>query len=604
MVHSRTRLPDMACRSLRPAMRMRDEETGAILPLTIILLTVLLVLSGVALDFMHFEARRTQILAVLDRASLAAASLSQELDPELVVDDYLKKAGLEDVDRTVTVTEGSYGEWRRVRIEATDTMTTSFMGQLAQIGIKTLSTKIVSEAYEAIGNVEVSLVLDVSGSMATDVGDGVTRLAALQEGADTFVDQMFTKVQPENAPDGRLSISVIPYNQQVVLGDDLAAQFNLSTEQTDTTCGDVFLLPTDTIAISPTTAIQRTMSGDSLDYYVRFGYNADNYNGWQFPYHTWVSNCDEQSYSPVLPFSNSQTDIEKKIGSLKASGDTAIDIGARWGLALLDPAAQPVVDNLISEGDVDSSLDARPYEYDLDGTADIDDRSIKVMVLMTDGENTGSFSIKQKYQSGPSELYSTKSADSLNPADSGSTNSSTTSEWDSLYWHDDSYSTTKWYRLTNKKWYYRDSNGFYTTSTSRYGGTQKNYVSDTGKLYQIDWSTVWGKLNFRHEYVAYTYFDAVYKTIKRSTSFPGTYAVFSDGNTFTKKDTALKAICTTAKANDILIYTLAVDAPDNGAAILKSCSSGDGYYYDITSDELTDAFAEIAASINSLRLTN
>ncbi|WP_406736182.1 pilus assembly protein TadG-related protein [Thioclava sp. GXIMD4215] len=599
MAHRRPCLTGLARRSLRRPLRLHHDETGAILPMTIVLLTVLLVLSGVALDFMRFEARRTEILAALDRASLAAASLSQDLDPKLVVEDYLKKAGLDGLDTTVTVEQGTWGEWRQVRIDAVDTMDTSFMGKLSQIGIKTLSTHISSQATEAIGNVEVSMVLDVSGSMGTSVGRNTTRISALRSSASTFVDLMFTKVQPASAPAGRLSISIIPYNQQVVLGSTLADEFNLSTDQTQTTCGDVFLLPSSSIAISPTTPIQRTMYGDSFDYTRQ--YNDDRYISDEIS----VLNCPQNSYATVLPFSNSQTAIKNKISGLQAGGDTAIDVGARWGLALLDPAAKPIVNSLINKGAVSSDLSARPYAYDLTGSKASNDRAIKVMVLMTDGQNTGSYSIKSAYRSGGSFFYSTASSTAFG-TDQNSYNA--------LFANMTAIDANLYYRYSDRYWYYKYGSQWYRKSGSPYSG-QWSTTNSPGTLRQIAWSTVWSRNSVPHEYVIKTFMKPLYDALGANKSSKEIYELFSEQSeraaTYSnitddqhEKDAALDAVCTAAKANDILIYTLAVDAPSDGAAVLKSCSSGDGFYYDITSDELTNAFSKIAASINSLRLTN
>lgn len=75
---------------------------------------------------------------------------------------------------------------------------------------------------------------------------------------------------------------------------------------------------------------------------------------------------------------------------------------------------------------------------------------------------------------------------------------------------------------------------------------------------------------------------------------------------FSDKDTALNNLCTTAKAQDkgIVVFTVAVDAPTAGSAILKSCATADSYAYDVSASGLTDAFASIASAINALRLTN
>ena len=52
-----------------------------------------LMLAGLAVDLMRYEASRVALQNTLDRATLAAAALNQDLDPEAVVRDYVAKAG-------------------------------------------------------------------------------------------------------------------------------------------------------------------------------------------------------------------------------------------------------------------------------------------------------------------------------------------------------------------------------------------------------------------------------------------------------------------------------------------------------------------------------
>jgi len=63
------------------------------------------------------------------------------------------------------------------------------------------------------------------------------------------------------------------------------------------------------------------------------------------------------------------------------------------------------------------------------------------------------------------------------------------------------------------------------------------------------------------------------------------------------------ATCDTAKANGIVIYTVAFQAPSDAAATLEACASGPEYSH--TPDnatELEEAYKEIATSISDLRI--
>ncbi len=63
------------------------------------------------------------------------------------------------------------------------------------------------------------------------------------------------------------------------------------------------------------------------------------------------------------------------------------------------------------------------------------------------------------------------------------------------------------------------------------------------------------------------------------------------------------ATCATAKANGIVIYTVAFQAPNDAAATLEACASGPEYSHTPeNSQELEDAYQAIATSISDLRI--
>lgn len=553
---------------------LRDEE-GGLLILSMLIFLVMLVCVGISIDFVRQEERRTLIQNTIDRAVLAAAALSQDLDPRDVVQDYLDKAGLAYVVATPVVEEGNFKEWRRVTVDVTDRMPTIFgpavnLTELAVVGN--------SQAEESVGNVEISLVLDISGSMNENVyhiGDsrynGVypTRMDRLRPAALNFVDQMFQTVQPADAPAGRLSISIVPYNQQVTIGSQLGSIFALSTDHTQNTCADLQIRSDTSIAIAPTTALQRTMYGDSFDYWG---------NNFSLPstVSSGIYNCPNATMASVLAFANNQTTINSKINGLTPGGDTAIDMGARWGLALLDPAARPALTSMITKSWASADLAGRPLDYD-DGSKNVDETAMKVLVLMTDGQNTRSYSTKPAYRTGDSGFVSTVSATAIS-------DSSNSTYWNGLYYYD-ATRTKPYYSFRYAKWYYD--------------------YQVTGTKYPITWPTIWGK-GYTLQYVIQTFLYPPLYSISTSNTKTKIYSDMAVQSEFTDKDTALSNLCTTAKdkSRGIVVFTVAVDAPTAGSAILKSCATADSYAYDVSSSGLTDAFASIASAINALRLTN
>src|SRR5690606_26555123 len=104
-------------------------------------------------------------------------------------------------------------------------------------------------AEESISNIEISLVLDVSGSMGETSASGATKIAELQVAAKEFVRIIYAQSEPQ-----RTSISIVPYNNQVNAGKALLDQFNHTRDHDHSHCVD-FSLSDFSIAWLNTTAL-------------------------------------------------------------------------------------------------------------------------------------------------------------------------------------------------------------------------------------------------------------------------------------------------------------------------------------------------------------
>ena len=135
-------------------------EDGVITIFTIFIMLMMLMVAGVGVDLMQNEMRRTALQNTVDRAVLAAADLDQTLDPTAVVEDYFDKTGLSEFLTDVRPSSGL--NYRNVTAEAFMQTNTQFMSLL---GVDTLPVPAYSQAVEEVPNVEISLVLDISGSM-------------------------------------------------------------------------------------------------------------------------------------------------------------------------------------------------------------------------------------------------------------------------------------------------------------------------------------------------------------------------------------------------------------------------------------------------------
>ena len=509
--------------------RFRHGERGSLIIFGLFCLMIMLLVAGLAVDLARFEHRRTAMQSTLDRAILAAADMSQTLDPESVVNDYFARSGLGVEDVTVTVDEGF--NFRTVSATTGVEVPTMFVKSM---GIPSFSAPAAGTAEERIGNVEISLVLDVSGSMGwTASGTSEKKIKLLRDAASDFVATMFDTVQAPGVPAGKLSISIVPYNQQAVIGADLGQHFNLTSEHSVSTCADFYGGDYATTAITPTQALPRTAHADA-----RYSNSSPQF-----------VECQESAATTMMAWETSETALTNRIGQLTAYGDTAIDIGMKWGVALLDPALRQVVTDRITAGKVSPDIAGRPFDY-----GDIE--AMKVVVVMTDGQNTNTYALKDPYRSGPSPLV-----EGANGRD---------------YFHYDRSGTSYDYYSTYYNSWYR--------------------LSDIGGSYdRYSWQEVWAKHTVRYFEDRYVEEIFGYNT--------GFYGAAIHHTSYGTKDNQLTAICDAAKNQGIVVFAIGFEAPSSSQTLMRDCATSDAFYYNAEGLSIADAFAGIASAINVLRLT-
>ncbi|OYX45253.1 MAG: hypothetical protein B7Z02_01390 [Rhodobacterales bacterium 32-67-9] len=558
--------------------RFRREEDGSLLIFGLFTFVMMLLLAGVALDLMRFEERRTTLQNTIDRASLAAADLQQTLDPRDVVRDYFRKAGLKPpADADITVTEGVNADSRKVEIKVTETMPTWFM---SLVGVDTLAAPASSTAEESIGQIEISLVLDVSGSMNSN-----NRLINLKPAAKSFIDQIF-----DSAATDKVSVSIIPYSTQVSLSDDLASYFNMTVEHNYSNCIEFEQSKGD----YTTTAMSfGTDPGDRV--YQRNGHIDPFYRS--SPPN--LMNCAPQADRHVLPFSGDRNALKSYIDNMVAEGNTSIDVGMKWGAALLDPSMQGVVDGMIASGDVPSVFSDRPYPYD-------NGEVMKIIVVMTDGANTTEYRLRNNTTSNP---YYDEGVSLLTRNPFYKTNSVSSDDfaleqyslWDASrkqyyifainQWRDKPWGDSTYTQTTCNKW------GSCSTTTQNDPGYSGSPIS-----VPMTWPEVWNAMSI------YWFADNIIYKAYGSSSLRNQWRPGQTSNPVAntyinwEKDGLTLDICNAAKAQGVRIYTIAFEAPTEGQQLLNQCQNAG--YYAVEGLDINDAFSGIVNSINKLRLTH
>ncbi|MBY6089503.1 TadE/TadG family type IV pilus assembly protein [Pseudooceanicola sp. 502str34] len=346
--------------------RFARDESGVMIVLALCFLLIMITVGGMGVDFMRQELQRSRMQSVLDRAVLAAADKDQTLDPEAVVDDYFRKYDMLSYVDTVTVT-GEAGA-RTVHVVAHQDMPTQF---LRPLGFPTLPIPIAGEAQEAVGDAEISLVLDISGSMRQG-----SKMSQLRSAASEFVDTVLGSDDYN-----KISLSVVPYTSNVNAGPELMSRLNVTQVHGYSHCIEFANADFSTTAISTT---QQYIQGQ------HFEETSSTRNGIQNPA------CPMRSYERIQPFSHNATQLKSNINQLTDRANTAIHLGMKWGVGLLDPALRPAITDMVNDGLVEDFFLGRPMDYG---------ESAKNVILMTDGENVDTIRLRPEVYATPDMVY-------------------------------------------------------------------------------------------------------------------------------------------------------------------------------------------------------
>jgi len=488
--------------------RLRDfrrDEDGALLLFGLFLLFLMLVVGGFSIDVMRYERERTHLQATADRAVLAAAALTQTGNPAEVVLDYFTKAGLEDQYRAPTVEEGL--NFRTVRVNTEMSVPTMFM---RAVGVNSLNAPAMAAANELVPNVEVSLVLDISGSMRFTDSDGMMQIARLRPAANNFINRLLAGDRAQTT-----TISIVPYAGHVNPGAEvfemLGGQEEFVTFQT--TVNGVMTSITQRRDHPRSHCLELQASDFASSSIPQFGTYQQTPHFMYWAIHTGTMDwgwCPlegdasaGQASQAIQYFSSNANYLTGVINRMRLHDGTGTHYGMLWGLWLLDPSNRWMTEELVNRNIVHEDFANRPAEYD-------DPETVKAIVLMTDGAITEQ--VRPRF---PDRT--------LAPI-----NANTATE------------VTRHHTQVLQ-----------SQNRNNHCDSQTCHVNET--------------------------------------------------NASQNRDRFYQA-CDRAKANGIVIYTIAFNTTPAGRAEMQNCASSVAHYFDVRGADLDNAFQAIAGSIQQLRL--
>ncbi len=344
---------------------------------------------GASIDGARVYQAQQKLQAVADSAVLAAARRAvTDGNSDQVAetfDRYVKVAGLSS-EMALQAVSPDLSTPRRISASfAADVPTV----MLQLLGFKSLQVEAFAAAEFGFTKLEVALALDNTASMSGG------KLEALKTSARGLVDTLLDKA----SEDGDIRISLVPFAQYVNIGVDnrtsswmeVPNNFTQSVE----TCGDVQQLLGSTNCRDVTYTYMNDgtpMTGSYQQCDNTYGPPSYQCTTTQVS-HTWHGCVGSRSYplnlqdgnystripgimnvgcpSQVAPLTSSRSDLMAAIDGLVATGETYIPSGLMWGWRALS-AIEPLGESAGEKRDANGN------------------KISKVLILMTDGENTKS----------------------------------------------------------------------------------------------------------------------------------------------------------------------------------------------------------------------
>jgi len=351
------------------ARRLAADRRGAVLPLFAVALVLIVVAAGAGIDFARAVNERQALARGLDAAMLAVArelstrNLSQAEIKAYLEDNYeayfgANTAGSASFGDKIVIDEPVIDTAARtISVSASTRVPTSFI-RLAGAGLEEIEVGVSAQAIYP-KSVEATLVLDVTGSM------GGSKIAALRDAATDFVN---TLVPPETADaNEKIRISVVPYATGVNVGEARATAATRGANATRTSFRYCVSERTGAQAYTDASYVTAAVGPGT----VQAGYKSGYYKSGNRALSRRSMLCPDAEVVPLTlepgPASKAGTPLHT-ISRLAADGQTVGQAGIAWGWYTLSenwsslwPAA------------------SRPAPYS-------DERVLKYMVLMTDGE--------------------------------------------------------------------------------------------------------------------------------------------------------------------------------------------------------------------------
>ena len=122
---------------------------------------------------------------------------------------------------------------------------------------------------------------------------------------------------------------------------------------------------------------------------------------------------------------------------------------------------------------------------------------------------------------------------------------------------------------------------------------------DASRAPRQTWDQVWA--NLRMSWVARQLYARAYGN--SNSVYNSTMDMFRTKTPVADMNDQLQSVCSRARANNVIVYGIAFEAPTNGAAQRQPAPPSPSHYFDANGLEIQSVFRAIASNISQLKLT-
>lgn len=550
----------------RLAARLRDDERGAIAVQFALLLIPIAILTFGLIDLSRASVQKRQLQDALDAATLMAARSTATTNADLdTIGDAALATEMAGLGVTLTAANSTFalGDNNTVVGTIQNVTIKPIISNLWSNGDANVSAS--ATVMRSVNKLEVALVLDNTGSMASPLGSGTKKIDALIDASKSLVDVLAAAAARASETDA-VKISVVPFSMTVNVGSTYQNESWMAGKMPTTGYGtDVFATNQNRFTL---------LSNLGLTW-------AGCVESRPAPYD--VTDDAPTSSTPAsmfVPFFAPDEPDDNTVGVNQSSS-------TRYRDARTTSTSYPIMNNWLPDGVSPSGTSATAWST----------RSTPIAKYGASNKNNVLSLAKTGTSYGPNSgcgltslmrltnVRSTTQRDAVKTKLGQMVANGNTNVAMGLVWG--------WHTLSNNAPF---ADGVNPTTTDGKKTTKVIVLLTDGDNTNDTYNNPNNSVYTGYGYIAQG----------RLKNASGTALTTSSTATNRRDaiDSREKLVCDNAKAEGVQIYAIGVGVSSHSKTILQDCATKLDMYYDVTdAAELTSVFNTIAGSIQNLRIT-